>query len=59
MSSAGGVARLVRSPCGEVNWNFNKFLISADGKKVARLPSKADPVSDEVKKQVEALLPKQ
>ena len=43
---------------GEVDWNFNKFLVSADGKLVAHLPSKAEPTSDEVKKQVEALLPK-
>ncbi len=43
---------------GEVAWNFNKFLVSTDGTVVAHLPSKAEPTSDEVKKQVEALLPK-
>lgn len=43
---------------GEVAWNFNKFLVSADGAVVAHLPSKADPTSDAVKKQVEAVLPK-
>lgn len=43
---------------GEVNWNFNKFLVSADGTVVAHLPSKAEPMSDAVKKQVEAVLPK-
>jgi glutathione peroxidase len=43
---------------GEVNWNFNKFLVGADGKVVAHLPSKAEPMSDEVKRQVEAALPK-
>lgn len=42
---------------GEVTWNFNKFLVKPDGTVVAHLPSKADPVSDEVKKQIEALLP--
>jgi glutathione peroxidase len=42
---------------GEVNWNFNKFLVSADGTVVAHLPSKAEPMSAEVKKQVEAVLP--
>ncbi len=43
---------------GEVTWNFNKFLVSADGKVVAHLPSKVDPTSDELKKQLEAVLPK-
>lgn len=43
---------------GEVNWNFNKFLVTPEGEVVAHLPSKADPVSDDVKKQVEAVLPK-
>jgi glutathione peroxidase len=43
---------------GEVQWNFNKFLVSTDGTVVAHLPSGADPMSDDVKKQVEAVLPK-
>jgi glutathione peroxidase len=43
---------------GEVEWNFNKFLVSADGAVVAHLPSRADPTSDDVKKQVEAVLPR-
>jgi glutathione peroxidase len=43
---------------GEVQWNFNKFLVSTDGTVVAHLPSGADPTSDDVKKQVEAVLPK-
>lgn len=42
---------------GEVDWNFNKFLVSPDGTVVAHLPSRAAPMSDEVKKQVEAVLP--
>lgn len=42
---------------GEIAWNFNKFLVSADGTVVAHLPSKAEPMSDDVKKQVESLLP--
>jgi glutathione peroxidase len=42
---------------GDVNWNFNKFLVTPDGKVVAHLPSKADPMSAEVRKQVEAVLP--
>jgi glutathione peroxidase len=43
---------------GEIAWNFNKFLVSPDGTVVAHLPSKAEPMSDDVKKQVESLLPK-
>ena len=43
---------------GEVEWNFNKFLVSTDGVVVAHLPSGAEPTSDAVKKQVEAVLPK-
>ncbi len=43
---------------GDVKWNFNKFLVNPEGKVVAHLESGADPVSDAVKKQVEAVLPK-
>jgi glutathione peroxidase len=43
---------------GEVAWNFNKFLISPEGNVVAHLASGAEPTSDEVKKKVEAVLPK-
>ncbi len=43
---------------GEVSWNFNKFLVTPDGKVVAHLPSSAEPFGDEVKKQVEAVLPR-
>ncbi len=43
---------------GEVSWNFNKFLVTPEGKVVAHMQSKVDPMSDEMKKQVEAVLPK-
>lgn len=43
---------------GEITWNFNKFLVTPDGKVVAHLESKFEPMSAEVKKQVEAILPK-
>jgi glutathione peroxidase len=43
---------------GEISWNFNKFLVTPEGVVVAHLPSGADPMSAEVKKQVEAVLPK-
>jgi glutathione peroxidase len=43
---------------GDVSWNFNKFLISPEGKIVAHLSSKVEPTSDELKKQIDAVLPK-
>jgi glutathione peroxidase len=42
---------------GEVNWNFNKFLVAPDGRVVAHLSSRAEPMSGEVRKQLEAVLP--
>jgi glutathione peroxidase len=43
---------------GEVAWNFGKFLVNPDGKVVAHMPSKVEPESDELKKQIDAILPK-
>ena len=43
---------------GDVAWNFNKFLVNPEGKVVAHLPSKVTPESDELKKQIDAVLPK-
>lgn len=42
---------------GEVTWNFNKFLVAPDGRVVAHLPSKVEPQSPELTKQLEAVLP--
>src|SRR3989338_4924432 len=33
---------------GDISWNFNKFLISTDGKTLARFDSKIDPMSNEI-----------
>ncbi len=41
---------------GEVGWNFEKFLISRDGKIVARFRSGVTPDSDEIKNAIEAQL---
>jgi glutathione peroxidase len=41
---------------GEIKWNFEKFLISRDGKIVHRFRSKVNPSSDEVSKAIEAEL---
>lgn len=43
---------------GEVKWNFEKFLISKDGKIVNRYLSKVEPTSDEITKAIEAELAK-
>jgi len=43
---------------GEIKWNFEKFLISKDGKIVSRFRSAVTPQSDEVVKAVEAELAK-
>jgi glutathione peroxidase len=44
---------------GEIKWNFEKFLISRDGKIVNRFRSKVNPSSEEVGKAVEQELAKQ
>jgi glutathione peroxidase len=41
---------------GDVKWNFEKFLISRDGKIVARFGNKVQPKSDEVISAIEAQL---
>jgi len=43
---------------GDIGWNFEKFLISRDGKLVARFKSPVTPDSDELRKAVEAELAK-
>lgn len=39
-------------------WNFHKFVIGADGRPVASFPSRTTPDSDEMRKAVEAALPR-
>jgi glutathione peroxidase len=43
---------------GEVKWNFNKFLVAPDGRVVAHFESRVTPESDELRKKLEAVLPK-
>jgi glutathione peroxidase len=43
---------------GEITWNFNKFLVSPEGKVVARFPSKVAPMSSELTSKLEGILPK-
>ena len=42
---------------GDIGWNFNKFLVSPDGKVVARFGSTADPMSKDLVSKLEAILP--
>ena len=42
---------------GEISWNFNKFLIDAEGHVVARFGSTTTPDSDELREAIEKLLP--
>ena len=41
---------------GPVGWNFNKFLIGADGKLIARFGSDVEPESEELAKAIEKAL---
>lgn len=43
---------------GDVKWNFEKFIISKDGKIVARFRTKVEPASDEVISVIETQLEK-
>lgn len=43
---------------GNITWNFNKFLVNPEGEVVGRFSSKVDPLSDEVTKRIEEILPK-
>ena len=41
---------------GDIKWNFNKFLVSKDGKILNRFDSKVTPESEELTKAVESAL---
>jgi glutathione peroxidase len=41
---------------GDIQWNFNKFLIGRDGKPLARFEPKVEPNSPEVTKAIDAAL---
>ncbi len=43
-------------PSGDVEWNFEKFLISKDGEVVARFKSNIEPDSSEIKEKIESYL---
>lgn len=43
---------------GDIKWNFNKFLVDPAGRVVARFDSKVDPMSEELTKKLEEILPR-
>lgn len=43
---------------GEVNWNFEKWVIDAQGKPVARYRSRIEPTDPEVVRTIESVLPR-
>ena len=44
------------SPAGEVEWNFEKFLVNRDGEVVSRFKSSVEPEGIEIQKAIEGLL---
>ncbi|NUT95860.1 MAG: glutathione peroxidase [Saccharothrix sp.] len=42
---------------GDVQWNFEKFLVSPEGEVVARFRPRTEPEDDDVVKAIEAVLP--
>ena len=44
------------SPAGDVEWNFEKFLINSNGDAVARFKSSIEPESSEITKAIEKLV---
>lgn len=42
---------------GDVQWNFEKFLVSADGEVLARFRPRTEPEDEQVVKAIEAALP--
>ncbi|MDY7099595.1 MAG: glutathione peroxidase [Actinomycetota bacterium] len=43
---------------GDIQWNFEKFLLSPDGEVVARFRPQTDPEADEITSAIEAQLPR-
>ena len=42
---------------GDISWNFNKFLVAADGRVTARFGSKTKPLDEELIAKLEEILP--
>lgn len=50
-------AELTKATGEEVDWNFNKFLVDADGKVQRRFGGRVEPTSDALVGAIEGLLP--
>jgi glutathione peroxidase len=55
-------ARLVSTPdeqgkSGDIQWNFEKFLVSPEGEVLARFRPRTEPLSDEVVGAIQSVLP--
>jgi len=44
------------SPAGDVEWNFEKFLVNRDGEVISRFKSSVEPEGIEIQKAIEGLL---
>ena len=44
------------SPAGDVEWNFEKFLVNRQGEAIARFKSSVEPDSIEITKEIEKLI---
>jgi glutathione peroxidase len=55
-TKANPVFRELNRRAGEPSWNFNKYLVSADGKVVQRFDSDVTPDSPQLTRAVEQLL---
>ena len=55
-ANANPVFRELNRRAGEPSWNFNKYLVSADGKSVQRFDSDVTPDSPQLTRAVELLL---
>ncbi len=44
------------NPAGDVEWNFEKFLINREGEAIARFKSSIEPESQEIKQAIEDLI---
>jgi len=55
--NANAVFKMLAEKTGQApNWNFNKYLVSADGHEVIYFESRIGPDSDELTKQIERLI---
>jgi len=53
---ANPVFRELGARAGEPGWNFNKYLVSADGKTVRRFGSRVSPTSPELNEAIQGLI---